>query len=239
MKKILLILFCIANIAFADSFESAIRAFAEGKFEDSIQNFQSVLKTEGVSPEILFNLANAQFRAGRIGYSILNYERALILNPRDPNVLANLTVARESAGLPIPQSPAWTRLAKIWSWNEWSWLAFAALLMLALSSILLFTNRLSAYRKWLKTIDTIAILLLLFAVYGLSAHWIERDRAIIIASDAVARVSPFENAEISFPLSEGEQVNASRNYENFILLRNRSGKIGWIDKNQIEKIIKI
>src|ERR1043166_1680077 len=81
-----------------ERFDNANKFYEEHKYKEAIQEYSSLLAERRVSPNLLFNLANAYFRAGDIGRAVLNYRRAELLAPRDPEVQANLSFARDTVG---------------------------------------------------------------------------------------------------------------------------------------------
>ena len=85
------------NIFAADvaaDFSAANKLYAEGKFADAAAGYEKILQTGGQSPALLFNCANAEFKAGHLGKAIAAYRQAELLTPRDAELRANLAFVR-------------------------------------------------------------------------------------------------------------------------------------------------
>ena len=90
--------------SFAGDFEAANQSYDEGKFAEAKQGYEKLIASGGGSPNVYYDLGNAEFRLDSPGRAILNYERALALNPHHPEARANLKLLRERIGaklLPI------------------------------------------------------------------------------------------------------------------------------------------
>lgn len=74
--------------------ESGIKAYEEGRFDQAVFSFESCVELGIQNADLYYNLANAYFREGRIGYAILYYESALRLDPTNKDIQYNLNFAR-------------------------------------------------------------------------------------------------------------------------------------------------
>ena len=77
---------------------AAAHAAAAGDYPAAVRNYEQVLKRDGFSAPVLFNLGNAWLRLGKPARAILDYERALVLAPHNPAIEANLAAARSVPG---------------------------------------------------------------------------------------------------------------------------------------------
>lgn len=73
-----------ASLAKADSL------YKSGDFADAVVIYEDVLKTEGASSDLLYNIGNAYARGGDYGQATLYYLRALRLNPDNLEAQNNL-----------------------------------------------------------------------------------------------------------------------------------------------------
>ena len=225
----------LVSPARADAFDDANRAFAAARYADSVQGYQAVLKHDGYSPAVLFNLGNAELRAGRPGDAILDYERARWLAPRDPDIAANLRFARQRAGLVIADE-SWTmRAADLLSANAWAWLGSAALVALCAG---IFVSHLRDRRAaWWWLANTASALVLLGAVGAVIVRTGELDRAILPAKNTSALISPFTGAKTAFEFPAGETVCIEKTHADYSLVRDRAGHVGWVSDAQVGRII--
>ena len=231
----LLAALCLVPHARADAFDDANRAFAGGHFAGSVQGYESVIKHDGYSPAVLFDLGNAQARAGQPGEAILSYERARWLAPGDADIAANLRFVRQRAGLAAPQK-SWTEnAARVLGPDTWAWLGSAALAALCAGMIgaQLGGRRLAAFR-----LLTAASAVVLFAAIGaISVDAGQLDRAILPGKDTAALISPFDGAKTVYQFPAGQAVNVEKAHGDFRFVRDGNGHAGWVGRAQVGRIV--
>ena len=86
MRRVILFLsliLCFGSVLFAQSsrVKQANDLYSKGNYSDAAKLYEKVLATEGVAPELYYNLGNAYYKLSETGKSILNYERAIRLAP--------------------------------------------------------------------------------------------------------------------------------------------------------------
>ncbi|MEY2547835.1 MAG: hypothetical protein QOD64_417, partial [Verrucomicrobiota bacterium] len=74
---LLLVLVVGAFAADDDVFAKANQAYAEGRYEEAANGYESLVSSGGRHPNLFYDLGNAKYRLGDFGQAILNYERAL------------------------------------------------------------------------------------------------------------------------------------------------------------------
>ncbi|MBD5204426.1 MAG: tetratricopeptide repeat protein, partial [Bacteroidales bacterium] len=77
-----------AGVTQADS------AYTAHNYERALALYKDVVREEGVSPQLLFNMGNAAFNAGDYGQAALAFERALRLQPGNKEIRNNLEFLR-------------------------------------------------------------------------------------------------------------------------------------------------
>jgi tetratricopeptide (TPR) repeat protein len=237
-------LFCVlsAMYSFAASpqerFESANRSFAEEKYAEAIAQYEDIQKKDGVSAALLFNLANAQFKNGKVGNAVLNLERAQLLQPNDPDIAANLRILQEASGLRLCEISWWQKQAREFSSDSWALLTFVCGCAASSILIILALKKFNRAAGSLRLTCGILIIFMLTGIFGFMGRWDEINDAIVIAPNAVARISPFETAEVAFPLPEGEKLRIKKYHNGFVLVANLLNQSGWISSSQIENIRK-
>src|ERR1700722_20307037 len=133
MKSFFLSLFItiIAGSVFAadpaPDFSAANKLYAEGKFSEAANAYEKILDTGGQSAALLFNYADAAYKAGKLGKAIAGYRRAEQFAPHDAEIRANLAFVRNQVqGSTFPKS-RWRAWLGQLSVNEWTILAVLAL----------------------------------------------------------------------------------------------------------------
>ena len=218
----------------ADVFEEANRAFAAGQYAESARGYEALLKKDGYSAPVLFNLGNADVRLGKMGDAILNYERAKWLAPHDPDIIANLRFAQKQAGL-APTSDSWAAsVADFLSPNEWAWLASGSLAVLCAS--ILGAQLGGRRRGFFFLLNAASVLFLVVASGAVAVRWLELDRAILPAKSTPALISPFAGAKALAEFSAGQAVTVEKAHGGFALVRDTAGRSGWVSNSQVAMI---
>lgn len=180
-------------------FDRANKFFDSGSFSEAAAVYQDIIRSEGTSVSLLYNLGNCYFRTGDYGKAILCYERARLLAPRDPDLNANLAQARKAAAVfdKGPMDPRLEAVLTYLSRNEWSWLVVSCAIWIGLVSIgLAFarSTRPSQKRLVLASVGLAGLVILASAV-ALFLRREESSRGIVLGKEAAIYLSPFEKAE--------------------------------------------
>ena len=105
-----------------NQFDAANKLYAENKFVEAANAYESITTNSTVSPALYFNLGNARFKAGQLGRAIAAYHSTSALTPRDPDLLANMRFARNQVQGPTLKTSAWQNWMRTLTLNEWTWL---------------------------------------------------------------------------------------------------------------------
>ena len=224
----------IAAPARADGFEDANRAFAAGQYAESARGYEAVLKHDGYSAPVLFDLGNADLRLGKTGDAILNYERAKWLAPHDPDISANLRFAQKQAGLPAPPASWMDGVADLFSPNDWAWVASGSLVLLCAGIL---GGQLSKYRPSFRLLSTVSALVLVAALGAVAARYQQLDRAILPAKVTPALISPFAGARTEVEFSAGQTVSVEKAHGSFYFVRDPAGRSGWVNNGQVAMLV--
>jgi hypothetical protein len=197
-------------------------------------------ETTGYSAAAFYNSANAYARAGKPGLAVLNYERASLLDPDDPDVDANLRFVRES--LHVAAEPQrWTdRLVKVASPAVVAWLGIAGVVMMGAG---LLAGRLAPRRRRTRRAAIVAIVagaaLVGFTVSNGMVLWPKLHEAVILNEATPARVAPVPMGDPLFVLPEAETVRITAEHEDFVLVRTRAGRAGWVLRANLAPVVPI
>jgi hypothetical protein len=194
-------------------------------------------ETTGYSAAALYNSANAYVRAGKPGLAVLNYERASLLDPDDPDVDANLRFVRES--LHVAAEPQrWTdRLVKVASPAVVAWLGIAGVVMMGAG---LLAGRLAPRRRRTRRAAIVAGAALVgFTVSNGMVLWPKLHEAVILREATPARVAPVPMGDPLFVLPEAETVRITAEHEDFVLVRTRAGRAGWVLRANLAPVVPI
>jgi tetratricopeptide (TPR) repeat protein len=221
-------------------FNAANKLYAEGKFADAADAYEKILQSKSVSPALYFNYGNAEFKSGNVGRAIAAYRRAAQLTPRDAEVRANLEFARNQVQGPTLRENRWSRSAEwlgLLTLNEWTWLAAVTFwLMFALLAVMqirpAFTTVLRGF-----VFGTVTVTLLSGASLAVDAaiHF-SRQTAVVVAPEVTTRSGPFEEAQSAFTARNGAELAVLDRHENWLQVTDGAGRIGWLQRQQVETL---
>ena len=221
-------------------------AYVKNDFVNAIDLYETILKTQGESADIYYNLGNAYFKAEQIAKSILNYERAILLKPGDSDIRFNLEMAQsKTVDKVVPMSEVifitWIKdLTNLYNEKTWGQIGIVCfILLLASLSLYLFSKGVG-----LKKAGFFAGLFFLFicVVANLFASAqkdsaLNHQQAIIMAPSVTVKSTPNESGTDLFVLHEGRKVTIKDStMKEWTEIELEDGNAGWMPSNQIEVI---
>lgn len=251
MKKItLLILSLIASITLVQAAESqkmkeANELYSKENYAAADSLYEAILKSEGESTALYYNLGNAKYKQGKIGPAILNYERALLLDPSNEDVLFNLELAKTHTTDKI--DPVEKLLITQWNESIQKWFGSNTWAVLSIVMYILFIAALACFLfarfSWLKKtafFSGIVILLLCFISMNYAKKQkedvITHEYAIIYAATVTGKSSPDNGGTDLFILHEGTKVKVKNQLKDWMEIQLEDGHVGWIPTNALERI---
>jgi tetratricopeptide (TPR) repeat protein len=204
--------------------------YEAGRYAEATKAFQEHSAGE-VSPGLLHNLGNAEFRLGHVGPAILAWERARALDPGSRNTKANLHFARGHAGLEQPESPWYETYSAFFPADRWIGIAtcafWASIALLVLPPLL--HRRRTALAQAAAVVAIITFLLTLPALIGIRT----RGRiGIVQATNTPLRLTPTREGEVLGNLPEGETARAEKVRGEFRYIRASSDRAGWVRQDE-------
>jgi tetratricopeptide (TPR) repeat protein len=218
----------------AAAFDAANRLYEQGAFAEAAKAYEALLGPGGTSATVLYNLGNAHFKSGRTGRAIAAYRAALALAPREPDVLANLKFARNQVAGPTwraSRGEAW--LQKL-SLNEWA-AGTTALFWVTLGLVVARCLRPGwkpALRVWILS----GTILTLGCAALTAIRWHQARTivtAIVTLPNAPVRLSPFEEAGLSFTAADGAELRVFDRKDDWLQVYADNGRNGWIPAEKV------
>ena len=218
-----------------DAFEQAASAYSKGDYQQAIERYEALTK-EGVSSSLLYNLANSYAQNGQTGMAILNYERAARLAPHDSDIAGNLELLRKEKTLYQADMTFGKQFVQLLGLDGWTMLATASAILCALVFLM-------PPLPWLKKSGRIVVGLiscgvLVAACFGFMGQYQHHHDGVVIAADARLRISPFESAAASGTILEGRLLTPVKTHKTFTLIRDETGRTGWLANSEFISIIK-
>lgn len=242
----IIVLFTTLSATGADIKSQADSLYLKQNYAQAIALYDSLLKAEGRSAEVLYNLGNAYYKRDDIAHAIINYERALQLAPGDDDIRFNLALARAKTIDKITPSHEiffitwWHSLVYSSSSRAWAFCAIVSFVVCMLFALLF----LFASRIWLqKTGFYLAVVSFLICLLSNVCAWNQlynmthRHGAVVISPSAVVRSTPSESGTELFVLHEGTRVDVTddtmSSWKEVVLA---DKKRGWISSSALVRI---
>lgn len=242
MKKFVLIaVLCVAagtvRAEIDPAFEKANQAYSEGRFQEAVDGYQSLVQAGRHSANLFYDLGNAQFRLGNFGEAILSYERALALEPRHPESEANLQLARDEARALELRKPPVEKDIDAGTSTQYSIAASVAFWFALFVTARLFFAR----RRSVGQIALIALSLLVFAGAAFALYTIENGSkgnalAIVTGKETQARLATADTAGSVLALPPGSEINVLSERGGWIYAALPNDLRGWIPARAVEQV---
>ncbi|HEV7404646.1 MAG TPA: hypothetical protein VGO11_17020 [Chthoniobacteraceae bacterium] len=237
MNLRLLLLFLLAAmpaLAGPPAFKEAADLYEAQDYEAARAKYEKLLADGVLSANIFYDLGNTEYRLQRPGYAALAYERALLLEPRHPEAAANLALLRTQAGAKsLPPSPVEPLLLPL------SAPIYISVGALAFWGALLSGAALLLWRSTPRILVLVCVGCALFAAYAGSALWsVARHQAtaVVVVSEAVARLDAADRAGIAETLPAGSDVRVLSEHGDWIYCELPGGGRGWLPRRSIEPV---
>jgi tetratricopeptide (TPR) repeat protein len=219
----------------AANFSTANQLYSEGKFPQAAKAYAMILNSGAVSPNLLFNAGNAEFKSGNLGRAIASYRRAALLAPRDVDVRANLNFTRNQVQGGTLAESHWESMLGALTLNEWTvlamiafWLAFG--LFAAMQLCPDWKNTLRGFVR----VAAVATVLLGACLAAASSIHFSKQIAVVVSPDAVTRSGPFSDAQNAFAVHDGAELSVLDQRNGWVQVADNSGRSGWIQDGQVE-----
>ncbi|MEG1573790.1 MAG: tetratricopeptide repeat protein [Bacteroidales bacterium] len=248
MKKIYLVIFLTLTSSLsmpAATFQEAAEAYKNQNYTEAATIYEAIIKKDGISSEIYYNLGNAYYKSKQYPKAILNYERGLLLSPGDEDIRVNLDMARTKITDKIDTMERsfisiWIEsLRNIFSSDVWSVIGIATFLLFLVGIYLYFFTK----NLWVKKLGFFGgVILLLISVisnrfaYQQKEKIITRNEAIIMTPSITVKSSPAESGTDIFILHEGAKIKVTDKVGEWSEISIEDGNSGWIPTSKMEVI---
>lgn len=249
IRKVLFSLFALCLVTFAFGQEKALKeaevAYTKEDYSKAIEIYEGMLKSNGESAAVYYNLGNAYYKAGKIAPAILNYERCLLLDPGDSDARFNLQMARQKTVDKIEPVGdffllEWfDALENMGSADSWAKMGIACFLLFIGCLLLFFFSRWLRLKKIGFYVGILFLLMVIFANI-FAAHQknevMDRMHAIVFAPTVTVKSSPDVSGTDLFVLHEGTNVTVKSTLGEWSEIALEDGNVGWMPSKDIEKI---
>lgn len=247
MKNIAYILtfFCVA-ISFAqhdDAFNKGNSLYNDGKYQEAIITYETILANDVHSAELYFNLANSYYKLNRIAPSNYYYEKALLLAPKDSDIKNNLVFAQNMTidAIEVLPEVGFSKLTKnvtnTFSFDTWAILSIVCVILFVILFLAYYVSY-TTIKKRLSFVSSFTMLCLAFITLFFAFQKYSFDKknnpAIVFEQESNVKTEPNLRSENAFKLHEGTKVQVLDNYnDTWTKIEIANGKTGWIASEDI------
>jgi len=236
---------CVAqakpDTSFVEQFFEANQAYKNDQFQQAIDGYTRLIENGYDNGHVFYNLGNAYFRMGDLGRSILSFERARLLMPRDGDLSFNLSHARnqvQDAAVDMQISP-FSGFLGLDSLNRFE--TFFGFTLLNILFFSLLCIRVFKRTEWTYYLSIFLAILISIGVCTLTLKWVAwatDNRAVVLSEEIAVQAGPDSRDTVLFKLHSGTVVRVERTENDWTLLQLSKDKRGWVESNQIERVMK-
>ncbi len=246
MKNLVCLFLLITQVFFAQTgFENGNTLYKQGNYQEAIDAYETVFRTQKHSPELYFNLANCYYKLNKVAPSIYNYEKALVLNPDFEEAKNNLEIAKKLQIDDIKIVPKvgigkmLQSLTSKFQYDTWAWISVFFGMMFLLFFILYYFSEASLIKRILFSGMLVVLVLILICV---STAFFEKlhsknDKPAIVFAEVTSLLSlPKASSKEIMKLHEGTKVFVLLTEKEYKKIELTDGIVGWIDINSIKEV---
>jgi hypothetical protein len=228
------------------TFAAANESYIEGRFDDAIQQYESLVTAGILHEDLFYNLGNAYFRAGYLGPAIFNYERALRITPSMDDARHNMEVARAVVAERVvdrlrgaESESWWVRMATFFSVAQLT-IAFLILDLVFFGSLIALRFLSIGFARTALIATTVFIGIAMLGSFALlrghSYVLEEIHQGIVIADQVVIREGSDGRSAEKGKLHPGVRVSLRGRDAGWLHIRLANGMEGWVPDGAIGKL---
>lgn len=219
------------------AFAKANQDYADGRFQNAVDGYQSLVKSGQWSANLFYDLGNAWFRLSNFGEAILNYERALALDPHHPEAGANLALVRDEARALELRKTNVERYIGSLTPTQYAITASIAFWYLLFAIVRLFFAR----RRSIVLVSFIVFAGLIFAGTIYALYTVEtgtkgRSLAIVTGRKIEARLATADNSNSVLALPPGSEIKILSRRGDWLYAQLPNDLRGWIPASAAERV---
>jgi len=229
----------------AQTAQKAEEAYINGDYDAAVNLYEEMLKGEGESAELYYNLGNAYYKKEEITSAILNYERALVLAPGNGDIRFNQEMAKSKLVDRI--EPVETFFLVKWyqdmqnlqSSNGWAKTGILFFILLITCLFLFFFSKRTILRKISFFAGLLFIVFIIFSnifAFNQKNKLSQQEYAIVFEPSVTVKSSPRPDGKELFVIHEGIKVRIKSTLNDWGEVELEDGNVGWIPLSMLERI---
>ncbi len=231
-----------SDVGPAAAFFAGNHAYAEGRYEEALENYGEARARGSESGALSFNTGNAFFKVGDQARALASYLRAQRLLPNDPDVAANRSFAEESLEIAEERDSLWRRVLFFIAYRTTesglataftiTWWCFWTVLALGIVRL--------AWQPLAWTVARIAgVLCAVIAVnlmYRAQALELWNEAVVTAGTGAVVRFEPQADGTEHFEALAGTRLHIEGQSEGWLRVTRGDGRKGWVEESAVARL---
>lgn len=216
--------------------------YERGQYVEAAELYRGILKAGKHSPELYYNLGNAEFKSGNLAEAIVAYERAHRLDPGNEDIQHNLVFAHARTVDKIPVEESFFLyeyidiMASAMSAAKWAFVQIAFMLI-ALIFIAIYTFSKSQNTRKYSFYGALGLFGVSIFVFFLALHVHHKmnvAEGIVITDIADIKAEPSDQSTKLFNLHAGTKVKVQETNGAWYYIKLSGDKKGWIYSSKLE-----
>lgn len=238
-------LLSFANDEAAALFARGNNLYAKGQYQHALTAYKEVVRKGYQSPEIFFNLGNANFKTGDLPSALLYYEKAHKLSPDDQDIITNIKFVNTRITDKIEEVPEffitewWNSVILHFTLNTLAvWSLVFVFLGAALLIVYFFAHALRIKKPsfYAALVFFILGLFTVFLANRQSSYFENNKQAIVFSSTVTVKSEPSEQSKSLFVIHDGTKVNFLDRNNGWIKVKLGNGNEGWMKVSDVKEI---
>lgn len=246
MKNLVYLFLLITQVFFSQTgFENGNALYKQGNYQEAIDAYETVFRSQKQSSELYFNIANCYYKLNKVAPSIYNYEKSLVLKPHFEAAKNNLEIAKKLQIDDIKIIPKVgigkmiQNLTSKFNYDTWAWISVFFGMLFLLFFVLYYFSEASLVKRMLFSGMLVVLVFILICVSSaiFEKSHLQNDRPAIVFAEVTSLLSqPKSSAKEIMKLHEGTKVFVLLSKKEFKQIELTDGIIGWIESNSIKEV---
>ena len=245
-KMIILLLFSLTSLFALDKspnslFEKGNTFYNKGDYQNAIESYLTIIENGYHSPEVYYNLGNANYKIGNVAEANFYFEKAKMLSPNDKMIINNLGFAKNMTMDSIeilPQTQIYlffSDLLAFMTTDNWSITTILILWIVCILFLIYSFSKSIFTKRIFFSSGIVSFLIFIFFMYLTISKYEQENikRGIIFSKEIGVWTEPNQRTEVLFFLHEGTKFQITDELEGWSKILISNGSEGWIQSNSI------
>lgn len=230
----------LAENAISNSlFQRGLSLYDEGRYNEAIDAFEEILKSDPRRGHVLYNLGNAYYKSGKKGSALGAYYAARRLLPRNPDIRANIGYLESSNEERLASEENQSISRSIFFWLDTfntKELTFLSSFLLMIVFLIVGVGFLFSHFRKISVVGAIMAGLICIIIF--TSLMVKYDTDEVWGAVSIKKSKIFSDrdkgAAVVFELHEGAPVIIVEDEKDWVKVKISDGKQGWVMKSSVK-----